>query len=260
MRYLVVNADDFGLTDGVCAGILEGMRAGIVSSTSVMTCVTGAPARLRRYAPMLNGRAGVHLQLTQGVARLPADEIPSIVDASGVFPCRRGMRPFADPREIEREWIAQVECALDAGIRPTHIDTHQHVHKDPPAFEGYCRIARRFAIPARSNSPAMSRSLRDAGVDCPDGFECSWTGGEASAAGLLHAVRRLTAVLEEDDILEVMCHPGCVDEELRSLSTLAESRARELAALTEPGLPETLSALGIEISTMARVCCAPDNH
>jgi predicted glycoside hydrolase/deacetylase ChbG (UPF0249 family) len=260
MRYLVVNADDFGLTDSVCAGILHGMGAGIVSSTSVMTCVSGALERLRRYTPMISGRAGVHLQLTQGVARLPPHEIPSIVDASGVFPCRRGTRPLADPREIEREWLAQVECALGAGILPTHIDTHQHVHKDAPAFEAYCRIARKFSLPARSNTRAMTGDLRAAGVDCPDAFECSWTGGEASVAGLLHAVRRLAAGLEEEAVVELMCHPGRADEELRNLSTLAEARERELAALTGPGLREALRDLDIEISTMARVSCAAENH
>jgi predicted glycoside hydrolase/deacetylase ChbG (UPF0249 family) len=260
MRLLVVNADDFGLTDGVTAGILDAMRTGIVSSTSVMTCVPGALDRLRRHAPALRGRAGVHLQLTQGVARLPAGQIPSLVDEAGAFPDRRGARPLACAREIEREWRAQVECVLDAGIQPTHIDSHQHVHKDPSAFQAYCRIARKFSLPARSCSPAMSRRLRGAGVDCPHAFECSWSASGAAASGLLEAARRLFAGLDGDAVVEAMCHPGRDDDDLRRLSRLAASRERELAALTEAGLRETLCRLGMELTTMARVGRAAEKN
>ena len=68
---IIVNADDFALTDGVSRGIARLMEMGAVTSTSVMTCAEGAKGRVRRHAGTLRGRAGVHLQLTAGKPRLP---------------------------------------------------------------------------------------------------------------------------------------------------------------------------------------------
>ena len=87
-RRVIFNADDFGLTDGVCRGIREAASAGIVTATTAMVCTEGARDRLVEWgrSPSLAGRIGVHLQLTQGHACLPPAEIPSIVDPAGTFP------------------------------------------------------------------------------------------------------------------------------------------------------------------------------
>src|SRR5206468_3723439 len=55
-RRLIVNADDFGLTDGVTGGIARAHRDGIVTSTSLMVDAPGAraAARLARELPGLD--------------------------------------------------------------------------------------------------------------------------------------------------------------------------------------------------------------
>ncbi len=210
-------------------------------------CVPDSRSLLRAYRRVLSGRAGVHLQLTGGIPCAPPVSAPSLVDRRDAFPHhRRSLGPLR-PDEILREWTAQVESFVDIGLLPTHIDAHQHVHKEPAAFNAYCAIARRYGIPARSCSPAMTAALRAAGVDCPDAFACGWTGGPCTLQGLLDCVDGSFARCGGAGTVELMCHPGYADSELRQRSTLVEARERELATLCDPQLAGLLAARHIGV-------------
>lgn len=248
---LIINADDFGLTEGVCAGILSSMHAGSVSSTSAMMCRPKSVPFLERHAGDLNGRCGVHLQLTDGVPVLPADAVPSLAQPDGRFPRRRSQLRSLSLVEIVAEFTAQIEAFRSTGLIPTHIDTHQHVHKDEPVLEAYAKVALAYGLPARSCSPRMTARLRAAGVDCPDVFEFSWTASRRPAAALLCAIDAAFASCGGDGCVEVMCHPGRADAELAEASTLIEAREADLAGLCDPTLREGLFARGIALAPMS---------
>src|SRR3972149_1037605 len=108
--FLIVNADDFNLTEGVSRGILEAHRHGLVTSTTVMVnlpCLTQS-RDLARDAPGLG--LGLHLNLTFGPPALPPGRVPSLVDGDGRF-IRDRVRVGAagDLSEIRAEWAAQAE-------------------------------------------------------------------------------------------------------------------------------------------------------
>ncbi len=63
---LIVNADDFGLTEGVSAGIVDAIERGVVTATTAMVAID-ASERLARLGPRIAGRVGLHLQLTGGI-------------------------------------------------------------------------------------------------------------------------------------------------------------------------------------------------
>src|SRR5947208_3535274 len=173
-KRLIINADDFGLTKGVTAGILAAMFKGVVSSTTAMMCKPGTPADLREWSPRLAGRIGVHLQLTDGIPCSDAALIPSLLNGNGLFPRLRRDLKDLNPDEVRREWHAQVERFLDHGLKPSHIDSHHHVHKNPVAFEVYCEIAKFYGVPARSMDPQMSRKMSVQGIACAEYCETSW--------------------------------------------------------------------------------------
>jgi predicted glycoside hydrolase/deacetylase ChbG (UPF0249 family) len=126
---------------------------------------------------------GVHLSLTLGRAVAHADQVPALVDESGNLKLSARRLIFASfgsgdgrlLREVRRELKAQLALALDCGIRPTHADSHQHVHMNPAIFAiiedllphygieriRYCR--ERFVLPALGGDlPAVIRALNAA--------------------------------------------------------------------------------------------------
>ena len=247
-KTLLIHADDFGLTDGVNRGIRQALAFGTVASTSVMMCLPESLQHLGRHCVELEGRAGVHLQLTEGIPCAPATEVPSLVDAKGAFRNDRKSLGRLQPDEVLKEWMAQVDAFLAMGLRPTHIDTHQHVHKEPAAFAAYCAIARLHGVQARSCSPAMSGALRSAGVSCCDGFAADWTGLSCNLEELVASAERAFATCGGGGSVELMCHPGYVDAALCERSSLIEARERELATLCNPQLEARLSERGIVLA------------
>ena len=251
---VVINADDFGLTEGVCAGIVRAIETGAVTSTTAMACVPGAAERLRRWAPRIAGQIGAHLQLTSGSPVLPPERVTSLVRNDGHFPAKR--KEIQNPRaeEIFAEWEAQIESLIAAGIQPTHLDSHHHVHRLPAVFPALCELAKRYSLPARSLDSEMTRHLRAAGVPCIDQTLTGWYGGELSVGTLLQVLNHGVREFPEAESFEVMCHPGVADDALPSLSSYVTEREVELAALCGPELRRKLIAAGFWLSPMPLPC------
>jgi chitin disaccharide deacetylase len=254
LKRLIINADDFGFTRDVNAGIVHAHREGVLTSTTLMA--TGDAfddaVRLAREVPSLD--VGVHLVLIQGHSLrtgLPFPVAPSQV-ATAVMTGRL---------DVYEELRAQIERVLSAGIRPTHLDSHKHTHIVPKVFRTVVRLAEEFSIPfvrlpldatvpygrfpCAVVSPFFRRIARRHGVALTDHFLGFTLTGSLDEARFKTALRNLCP-----GTTEFMCHPGFLGEELRSAPTrLKESRVRELEALTAPGLRALMDEAGVRLVT-----------
>jgi predicted glycoside hydrolase/deacetylase ChbG (UPF0249 family) len=151
---LIVNADDFGLTEGTNRAIVDAHHTGIVTSTSLLAngCAFEHAAALAREVSSLG--IGVHLTLTEGLPVAPGV-------AADLFPAGQGKLPLSNqpyarafaagrlPRAvIRREFEAQVGKVVAAGIQPTHIDGHKYIHLLPGITTIAAEVACQYAIPA----------------------------------------------------------------------------------------------------------------
>ncbi len=245
---VIVNADDFGLTEGVCAGIVRAIEAGGVTSTTAMVCVPGSSERLKRWAPKIAGQIGAHLQLTSGSPILPPERVPSLSRQDGKFPTRRKEIQNPKHEEILEEWQAQIESLLRAGIEPTHLDSHHHVHGLPAVFPAFCELAMQYSLPARSLDPDMTRRLRAAGVPCIDRTLTDWYGGDLSVKSLVRLLEEGVRESPNAESFEVMCHPGFSDDSLPSLSRYVGEREIELSVLCDLELQRELVVAGFSLT------------
>ena len=157
-KYLIVNADDFNLTEGVTRGILDGHRSGIITSTTVMVNLPGL-ARTRdlaREAPGLG--LGLHVNLTLGVPVLSSTTVPSLVDANGRFVRDRDrVGEVGVPSELRDEVAAQArQFEAVFGRHPTHLDTHYHMHRLPRVLEAVLDVAAELRVPVRAVTAEMA--------------------------------------------------------------------------------------------------------
>jgi len=247
MRRLFVNADDFGLTEGVSRGILEAMEAGVVGGTTAMVCAVGAMERIARLGPAISGRLGLHLQLTGGTPCLPASAVPSLVTQQGTFPRKKIAVGNVDPDEVDREWRAQLARFRATGLEPSHLDSHHHIHKRPEVFPVYVALARELGIPARTLSDDMRQALTAAGVPHADVCVTHFFGENLSSGHFLSLVDAAFAALGGAGTVEIMAHPGKCDAALEAISTYGDGREEELRVFTEPGLAKALADRGIVV-------------
>lgn len=243
---LIISADDFGLTEGVTKGISESMLSGAVTRTSAMMCTNGSEW-IKKYAKGLGGKIGLHLQLTDGTPMLPTEEVFSLVGSDGRFPAKSKQLGNVNPEEIEKEWEAQMGAILDLGITPSHIDTHHNVHRFPKVFKVYCAIADKYKLPTRALSPIMAKKLNSMGLLGSDYCYEKWYGEDLTTVNLVNHLIRAFQSIENNGTIELMCHPGYVDQNLELRSHYLQEREKELAIFLDSQLKSLLAKHNIEL-------------
>lgn len=153
-RLLIVNADDFGLNDSATDGIVESHVAGSVTSTTLMANAPGVERAAKHAAihPALG--VGLHFNLTWGRPITAPRDVPALVDQDGAFLSREMLarRLFmgrVPAEQIKVELQAQWEKVLSFGIKPTHVDSHQHVHAFGGVFSSVAQHCASSNIPMR---------------------------------------------------------------------------------------------------------------
>jgi predicted glycoside hydrolase/deacetylase ChbG (UPF0249 family) len=232
MKLLIVNADDFGLSTGVNAGIVRAHEQGIVTSASLMVRQPAAEqaAALAKRLPRLG--VGLHIDLWESAFR----------DGEWV---RLYSRTDDEPAAIESEVRAQMARFRDLmGRQPDHIDTHQHVHRREPAATVVARAARELGVPLRGDGTA-----RYVG-----GFYGQDDIGGPYAEGI--SVQRLIELLDalEPGLTEFGCHPGHVDaSEVLGGTSYRTERNVECGTLCDPRVLARAARGDIVLTTYADV-------
>jgi predicted glycoside hydrolase/deacetylase ChbG (UPF0249 family) len=261
LKFLITNADDFGYTRDVNDGIIHAHREGILTATTLMA--TGAAfdhaVELALANPSLD--IGVHLVL------VGSDGFPPTVAQLIQQIARRRIR-------IYDELAAQVRKVQNAGLHPTHLDSHKHTHLLPPVLAAVARIASEFQIPwvrrpfdlpmhaggvpwsrrAASKTLGFARAgfhrvLTRHGCRTTDHFAGFQITGHYDAAELARLIRALP-----DGVTEFMCHPGFCTAELQASRTrLKESRRRELDALTSGEVRAAIEESNVKLARYAEI-------
>jgi hopanoid biosynthesis associated protein HpnK len=284
VKNLIVNADDLGWTEGVNKGIAEAHRHGIVTSTSMLANGKAFAKAVELVEKMPALGVGVHLNLSDGAPVAERKQVGSLVNSKGIMQggpeslllrmARRGL----EVEQVEREWDAQIRKVRDAGIQPTHLDGHKHVHMLPGLFEIALRLGKRHGIgavriaheasPLRAALSAgeeqhagvvmrqgvqarglklLARDARElaerAGIATADYFCGIAQTGELTREGIARLLENLP-----EGTTELMCHPGYADAELeKSATRLQNSRQAELEILTDKGIRKLVASQGIRL-------------
>jgi predicted glycoside hydrolase/deacetylase ChbG (UPF0249 family) len=269
-KYLAVNADDFGFTRDVNAGIVEAHVHGILTSTTLMA--NGVEfedaVRLAREHPTLD--VGVHFVLVGGHSLLdPSHELPRTVSGLIQAMALRRIRVYDELR-------AQIARVVEAGLQPTHVDTHKHTHLLPPVLDAVARLSEEFGVRwvrrpfdlplsgSPDEVPWMTRAVSIAFRGVRGHFHrvlarrhCSTTDwfagfqitGRIGAHSVVHILDHLP-----EGTTEFMVHPGfCTAELLAARTRLKESRDNELRALIHPDVRDAIQRNSIQLTSYDRM-------
>lgn len=271
---LVVNADDFGVSERVNDGIVQAHREGIVTATSLMAPgrAFAHAVRLLQSVPALD--VGVHLTLVAEAPLLKRGS--SLIGGDGRFPAGAGALALrwwtgqVHRADVEAEWRAQIERVLDHGIRVSHLDSHQHVHILPGLFDLTRELAARYAIPfvrvpvenlRAGGAPSLHGAKRRLGATL---LWVLWRAGRTTGTARARCrslsflgfydggrldekrLRRLLARLRPGGAYELMCHPGLTPEE-PDIRNWAYRHEMELSALTSASVRSEIAARRIRL-------------
>ena len=269
---LVVNADDYGLTEGVSRAILDAHRDGIVTSTSVLALAPGfAPSvGWLQDAPGLG--TGAHLAAVgEDPPLLSAREVPTLVDKKGrMWSSWRVFLPRAaagriDPDDLRREFGAQIEAIAGAGVTIDHLDTHQNIHLWPMVSDVVLELGEQHGVRtvrvtrSTAKSPVgitvkrlatrLEGQLRERGWVWPEASTGLDEAGCLELGAMVGALSRLAATGARS--AELATHPGGADDPARERYRWSYQWEDELAALRSATVRAAVDELGFELGTFA---------
>ncbi len=239
---LIVNADDFGYSKGINLGIIEAFQHGVVRSTTMMANMPGFDHAVTLYNENPGLGVGVHLTLTCG--RPLTQGLKTLVDANGNFhklPVLNEINGTFDPDELEKEYHAQIEKTLKAGIHVTHLDSHHHTHPIGPMFKVFIKLAKEYGLPVRMYGKSKQDPIASE-VKSTDDFNESFY-----ADGVTFENFKKIITDSKGNSLEMMCHTAFVDHAIYHGSSYALNRIEELHILTSDEVKNFVKENNIEL-------------
>ena len=230
-KYLIVNADDFGLARGVNEGIIKAHKEGLVTSTSLMvdSLYTSEAVKSAKSCPNLS--LGLHFTASNEHAQ-------NLYDIKNIELTKK---------ELTRQYNLFFNLV---GKKPTHIDSHQHFHTNENLLPIFVAFSKEHNIPLRHSSHIIYTGE----------FHGKWYGWDEKKQILLgyplhdlistQNLRRILGDLSEG-IAELGCHPGYFAKELEG--TYNKEREIELATLTDPSLKLLIKELNIRLINFAEI-------
>ncbi len=276
MKKVIINADDFGLTQGVNQGIVKAHQKGILTSTTLMANMPAFDQAVELAGTNPELGVGVHLNILRGhplstartVGSLLSKELRFIPSVSTLL--RQLALKRLNLEEVEREFRAQVEKVQGAGIDPSHIDSEKHIHMIRPLFRIVIKLAREYKIkkvrfiqencmtprPGQMfksmfislSSTSMKKKMVQEGIRSADRFYGVCDSGRITAAKLKQALHRA-----KEGVTEIMVHPGFITQEMLELEKqigpyyINKYREKELYALLDDKLSKLIADLEIQL-------------
>jgi predicted glycoside hydrolase/deacetylase ChbG (UPF0249 family) len=250
-RLLIVHADDVGMCHAANEAAIKGMEQGAITSGSIMVPCPWFP-EIATYAREHPGAdLGIHLTLTSEWENYrwgPVSQrslVPGLLDPDGYFwHDVEGVVAHAKPGEVEAELRAQIRKALDAGLNPTHLDSHMGaVFASEDFVRIYLKLALEFGVVPmlpRLNDEMLA-GLRNRGFNNPGEFAV-----QVGKEGFLFVDRLVTGVEGAgyaercgayNDVIDslapgvtqIIIHPACESGEIEAITGSYRVRNQDFA-------------------------------
>jgi len=267
-KLLIVHADDAGLAHNVNMATFEAMTKGWASSAGIMVPCPGfsEAVALAKSNPHLD--FGIHLTLNcewrtyRWGPVSPLSRVKGLVDRSG-FLLRSYIETlgYGGAEEVETEIRAQIQRALDFGIRPTHVDSHMGtLFMRPSYFDAYRKVAREFKLPyllprptyellkmldprRRVSTPALFKEIEASGDIAIDhlilGIDAA---SERRTQAYVDVIRKL-----QPGVTQLIIHCGEDGEELRAIMGSWAYRVADKRTFTDPIVKQALDEAGVTL-------------
>ena len=243
-KLLIIHADDVAVSHSVDRASFAALESGAATSASILVpCpwLTEVAAYAKAHP---DADLGLHLTLTSEWKTYrwgpvaTGHDLRSLLDPDGYFWAEAApVAKNATPEEVEVELRAQIDRALKAGIRPTHLDSHMGTVLMPRFLATYVKVAHEYGIPflaMHSSALAESDIIPDAIVIAgatakPDGWK-DW---------YVHQLQSL-----KPGLTELIVHLGYDDAELQAIMGDVPYgsawRQRDFDAITSPEFKKAL--------------------
>jgi predicted glycoside hydrolase/deacetylase ChbG (UPF0249 family) len=247
---------------------------GVLTSTTIMANMPAADEAVKIAKQLPDLGVGVHLNLFKGRPLSKDESVKCLLNTDGDFAltpaklsllsvCRRKIR-----NAIRTELAAQIQWVIDNGLKPTHLDSHKHIHSFPVIFQIVCGLAKRFEIAAirftlepkqllampwplpseggRKRAKAIRIMAKINRMQNPAFLKTDFLLGIAHMGKIDVNFFKAVALYNSAATTEVMTHPG-LDDDLENIKSSLHQRKGELQALCSERTKQYFKNAGIKL-------------
>ena len=268
-KYLIIHADDAGMSHSVNAGTVDGLENGVVSSASIMVPCPWFIEFAKYAKEHPEGDYGIHLTLNSEWTHYrwgpvaSKDKVPSLIDEDGyLWDNVSQVGENVKAEEVEIELRAQIDRALKFGVPLSHLDTHMGaVLARPDITEVYIRLGIEYKLPIlflRKLDEARAKEypgLRERFQEVVQLLEANhlpvldelaqFYGGDTHAQRKANYVKMLREL--KPGFSQVIIHCGIANEELHHITNSWKRRDGDRRIFKDPEVLEEIDRLGIKV-------------
>ncbi len=239
-KRVIINADDFGLSEAVNSAVDRAHTEGVLTSATIMANMPAADEAVKIAKKLPGLGVGVHLNLSEGKPLSKDSSVDCLLNSNGEFglsPFKLSVLSIAGHKvrsAIRTELAAQIQWVLDNSLTPTHLDSHNHIHTLPTIYPIVCDLGRRFEIPAVRYTFEPKDICR-----MPWPLPAERGRQNAARARLMAKINRLqNSRFLRTDALFGIAHKGKLDVSFfKALALYSSVQTAEV--MTHPGLADT---------------------
>jgi len=274
-RQIIINADDFGLCSGVNRAVAQAHTDGVLTSATIMANMGGAEEAVSIAKKLPTLGVGVHLNLFEGKPVSKDGCVNCLLAADGQFVYSPSVLSLLSVvkrkirNAIATELAAQIQWVIDNGLKPTHLDSHKHIHNFPWIFQIVCDLAKSFEIGAirwpfepkevsREPWPPPSEGGRKrAGIvrvmakinrrQNQTFFKTQATLGIAHTGRINADFLKAAILYNSAETVEIITHPGFINGLDKIKTRLLQQRKVELDVLCDKRTKQYFNDAGIKL-------------
>ena len=268
-KYLIIHADDAGMSHSVNRATIDALENGLVSSASIMVPCPWFKEFARYAQAHPEYDYGIHLTLNSEWENyrwgpvMSRDQVPSLIDEEGyLWDNVSQVASHVKAEEVALELRAQIDRAKAFGVPLSHLDTHMGaVLSRPDLLKVYVKLGLEYDLPVlfmrefdekrTREYPALAKvaaqfakQLDQQGLPLLDELAQFYDGEshDQRRAKYLQAIHGVEA-----GVTQIIIHCGYADEELRSITSSAQRRDGDRLIFMEPEVASLIDKLDIQL-------------
>jgi chitin disaccharide deacetylase len=276
-RYLIINADDFGMCNSSNEAVIRMFNEGAITSSTLMMPCPKAKEAAFFASEHPDKNVGVHLTFTSEWSTYKwgplsnNEEVPSLLKGQYFPESVIEVEQNASEEHVLKEIIKQIESAKELGVMPTHLDNHMGSLYGvasgksflPIVFDICAKYNLPFRFPRKLTDDELSQSIRgplreifdyfgavadQKGVPIIDYLHShpfELTEGEDRESFKEAIMRKISKL--ESGISEIFIHPAFATEELKFINPQWEKRQIEFDVFMDEGFRRFIEKEGIKL-------------
>lgn len=249
---LLIQSDDYGITEGVASGIIKGIKDGVIRNTGLFANMPSTKKAVEMIKDYPEVCLGIDINLVAGKPVASPDLVPSLIKENGFFFDSRERRKMDQQcesgdhinyEEAKIEARAQIERFIElVGKKPEYL--HGHAYGSPTITRIHEELSKEYGI-----GMTMKMLADNHAISCMSWYTVPFKEEDQKKVDVTKFITSDQGEILGSEIAYIVSHCGYIDDPLYSLTSFTVIRTKDLACMVSDEMKQWIKDHNIELIT-----------